>query len=155
MIRFQAPRGNWTDGEGLPDLARQSFQASPGAWKERQWPGEAVPSTFLYALKRSLEPGGPRSAEYIWSQNRYALRIQREPDRNASHEFSAAVDRLRGELENLTQNLHPLRFQIWIGRESSVPFPLRIEFQPRSFLRLTLEAVHHKLPGQSKTSAAN
>jgi hypothetical protein len=154
VIRFQAPRGNWTGGEGLPDLARQSFQSSPPSWKEARWPGEAVPFTFLYALKRSLEPGGPHSTEYIWNQNRYAMRIQREADANASREFSAPVDRVRGELENLTQNLRPLRFQIWIVRESPVPMPLRIEFQPRSFLRLTLEAVHYKLPGQSKTSAA-
>jgi hypothetical protein len=155
VIRFQAPRGNWTGGEGLPDLARQSFQLSPVSWKEAQWPGGTSPCTFLYALKRSLEPGGPRSTEYIWSQNRYALRIQREADANASHEFSVPVDRVRGELENLTQNLHPMRFQIWIDRESPIPMPLRIEFQPRSFLRLTLEAVQHKLPGQPKTSAAN
>jgi hypothetical protein len=154
VIRFQAPRGNWTGGEGLPDLARQSFQSCPVAWKEAQWPGDAIPSTFLYALKRSLEPGGPHSTEYIWNQNRYAMRIQREADANVSHEFSAPVDRMRGELENLTKNLRPLRFQIWIARESPVPMPLRIEFQPRSFLRLTLEAVNHKLPGQMKTSAA-
>ena len=155
VIRFQAPRGNWTGGEGLPDLARQSFQSSPAAWKERQWHGEAIPTTFLYALKRSLEPGGLRSTEYIWNQNRFALRMQREADANASQEFSTPVDRVRGELENLTQNLHAKRFQIWIDRESPVPLPLRIEFRPRSFLRLTLEAVHHKLPGQLKTSAAN
>jgi hypothetical protein len=155
IIRFQAPRGNWTGGEGLPDLARRSFQSCPVSWKEAQWPGEALPSTFLYALKRSLEPGGPRSTEYIWNQERYAVRIQREADANASHEFSAAVDRVHGELENLTQNLRPLRFQIWIDRESPVPMPLRIEFQPRSFLRLTLEAVHNKLPSQLKASAAN
>jgi hypothetical protein len=155
VIRFQAPRGDWTGGEALPDLARQSFQSSPAAWKERQWPGDALPSTFLYTLKRSLEPGGPRSTEYIWNQNRYALRIQREADANATHEFSVPVERVRGELENLTQNLRSVHFQIWIDRESPVPMPLRIEFQPRSFLRLTLEAVHHKLPGQLKTSAAN
>jgi hypothetical protein len=156
VIRFQAPRGNWTRGEGLTDLARQSFQSNPAAWKEKQWPGErGGPSTFLYALKRSLEPGGARATEYIWNQNRYALRIQREPDANARHEFSAPVDRVRGEFENLTQNLRPVRFQIWVDRESPVPMPLRIEFQPRPFLRLTLEAVPHKLPGQLKTSAAN
>jgi hypothetical protein len=155
VIRFQAPRGNWTGGESLPDLARQSFQSCPASWKEAQWPGEAVPHTFLYALKRCLEPGGPRSSEYIWNQNRYAMHLQREADANASHEFSVPVDRIRGELENVTQNLRSLHFQIWIDRESPVPMPIRIEFQPRSFLRLTLEAVHHKLPGQSKTSAAN
>lgn len=73
----------------------------------------------------------------------------------STHEFSAPVDCVRGELKNITQNLRPVRFQIWIDRESPVPMPLRIESQPRSFLRLTLEAVHYKLPGQTKTRAAN
>jgi hypothetical protein len=155
VIRFRAPRGNWTGGESLPDLARQSFQSCSVSWKEAQWPRETTPSTFLYALKRSLEPGGPRATEYIWNQNRYVMRLQREADANVSREFSAPVDRVRAELENVTQNLRPLRFQIWIERESPVPMPLRIEFQPRSFLRLTLEAVNHQLPGQLKASAAN
>jgi hypothetical protein len=150
VIRFRAPRGNWIGGEGLPDLARQSFQSGPVSWKEAQWHGEATPSTFLHALKRSLERGGPGSTEYIWNQNRYTMRIQREADASASREFAAPVDRVHGELQNVTQNLHPLRFQIWTDRESPVPMPLRIEFQPRSFLRLTLEAINHKLPGQPK-----
>jgi hypothetical protein len=155
VIRFRAPRGNWTGGEGLPDLARQSFQSSPVSWKEARWPGDVAPTTFLYALKRCLEAGGPRSTEYIWNQDRYAMHLQREADANVSREFSAPVDRVHGELENLTQNLRPLRFQIWIDRESPIPMPLRIEFQPRSFLRLTLEAVNHKLPSLLKASAAN
>jgi hypothetical protein len=141
VIRFRAPRGNWTGGEGLPNLARESFQSSAAAWKDQQWPGrEAAPATFLYALKRAMEAGGSRTAEYIWNQNRYAMRLEREADAAASRELAAPVDRIRGELQNVTQNLRPLRFQIWIDRESPIPMPLRVEFQPRSFLRLTLEA---------------
>ncbi len=144
VMRFQVPRGNWTGGEGLPDLARQSFQSCAASWKEAQWPGTAAaPSTFLYALKRALEQGGTRAAEYIWNQDRYVIKLQREADSSASREFSAAVDRIRGELQNISRNLRPVRFQIWIDRDSPVPMPLRVEFQPRSFLRLTLEAVSH------------
>jgi hypothetical protein len=151
VIHFQAPRGNRTGGEGLPDLARQSFRSCATAWKVAEWPrSEGVPPTFLYALKRALEAGGPRAAEYIWNQSRYAMRLGREAGASASREFSAAVDRVHGELENLTQNLRPLRFQLWIDRESPVPMPLRIEFQPRSFLRLTLEAVNQPLSSQLK-----
>ncbi len=151
VIHFQAPRGNWTGGEGLPDLARQSFRSCAAAWKVAEWPrSEGAPPAFLYALKRALEQGGPRATEYIWNQNRYAMRLEREADASASREFTAAVDRVHGELENLTQNLRPLRFQLWIDRESPVPMPLRIEFQPRSFLRLTLEAVNQPLSSQLK-----
>jgi hypothetical protein len=149
VIRFRAPRGKWNGGENLPDLARTSFRSCSVAWKEAEWPqAETAPATFLYALKRALERGGAGAAEYVWNQSRYAMRIQREPDTSAGREFGTPVDRVRGELQNITQNLRPLRFQIWVAHDPVLPLPLRIEFQPRSFLRLTLEAVN--LPSQKE-----
>lgn len=148
VIRFRAPRGKCNDGEDLPDLARSSFRSSSVEWEEIDWPqAETAPATFLYALKRTLEQGGG-AAEYVWNQNRYAMRIQREPDTSASSEFGTSVDRVRGELRNITQNLRPLRFQLWVSHDPVLPMPFRIEFQPRSFLRLTLEAVN--LPSQKE-----
>jgi hypothetical protein len=76
------------------------------------------------------------------------MRLQREPDAGASRELGTSIDRVRGELQNVTQNLRPLRFQIWVARDSVPPMPFRVEFQPRSFLRLTLEAVN--LPSQKE-----
>jgi hypothetical protein len=153
VMRFRAPRGNWTGGDGLANLARQSFQTCDAKWKEAQWPaGETAPTTFLYGLKRAMQQGGSRRTEYIWNQNRYAMRLTREADASASKEFSAPVDRVRGELENITQRLRPLHFQIWIERESPIPMPLRVEFQPRSFLRLTLEAVNHPAANRKEKS---
>ena len=154
VIRFRAPRRNWTGGESLPDLARESFHNAAASWKEEQWPGgENAPATFLYALKRAMEAGGSRTSDYIWNQNRYTMRLEREADAGAGRELSTPVDRIRGELQNVSQNLRPLRFQIWIDRESPIPMPLRVEFQPRSFLRLTLEAVN-RAPAETVKAGA-
>ena len=149
VMRFRAPRAQWiceqsAANEALPNLARQSFQASATEWKDATWPGEgSAPTTFLYALKRAMEQGGSRRTEYIWNQDRYQMRLVRQADDEQSRRYSTPVDCVCGEVQNITRSLSATRFRIWIGRESSVPMPFRIEFQPRSFLRLTLEAVDH------------
>jgi hypothetical protein len=148
VMRFEAPHGDWTQGEGLADLARRSFRSCGATWKEAQWQGREAPSPFLYALKRAMEPGGPTLTEYVWNLNRYTLKARREPVANSRREFAVDADLIHCEVENVTQGLRPLRFQIWIERNAAVPMPLRIEFQPRPFLRLTLEAANSIQPSE-------
>jgi hypothetical protein len=152
VLHFRAPRGAWTTGESLPDLARRCFDSDPPASHEIDWPAEpdAPPMTFLYALKRGLERKGASRGSYVWNQDQFTLRMERAPDPAQGAQFASSglvsaadrIDRIHGELENVTKRLHPLRFQLRVDRESAVPVPLRVEFQPRSFLKLSLESLN-------------
>jgi hypothetical protein len=47
---------------------------------------------------------------------------------------------VRGTIRNLRTG-HETLFRVWLDGASNSVVPVRIEFQPRSFLRLTFEAV--------------
>jgi hypothetical protein len=144
LARFGLPDG-WSR-ERLPQAARRILASEASRWRETSWPPRpdaAAPSPFLYALYRALEAAAPETA-YVWNEDRYALRLVREPR-------AGDVCRIAGEIENRTRaGSPPLRFAVWIARQETLPIPLRIELQPRSFLRLTLEPVDPAVHPSSK-----
>ncbi|HEY1242241.1 MAG TPA: hypothetical protein VGF16_16870 [Bryobacteraceae bacterium] len=146
VLHFQQP---FSEDDSL-DSVRRRFQASAPAWKETAWKGTGsqVPMPFLYALLRALErPGRVTQVLYVFNENQYRLQAESSADFERGRQFVAArltespdqVFRVRARIENLTRRTHPTQVHLWIDASASPPCPLRIEFEPRSFVRLTLE----------------
>ncbi len=157
-LHLQLPQAP-SEGDSLGAI-RHGFQTSRPAWKQSAWEtsGSEAPMPFLYALLRALEqPGRTTETRYVFNDNEYKLHIESSPDPERGHQFAAAlltdsperVYRVRGRIENQTKRTHPVQLQLWIDASGPLPCPLRVEFEPRSFLRLTLE---RSSPAPAKSS---
>ena len=79
------------------------------------------------------------TGRYVYSEQEYLLTLERQqPGR--SRERLVAV---RGRIHNLRTS-RETSFRLWLEDDSSI-VPVRFEFQPRSFLRLTFEAAKSDL----------
>ncbi len=146
VAHFGAPAGAVAQSR-LAEAARRSLGSDASGWREHDWPetGGGAPMTFLYAIYQWMEAGGAnRQLSYVFNEDNYRLTLESAP------ETGRAV-RVRGEIENLTKRLRPMRFQFWVDRGSEVPLPYRVEFQPRSFLRLTFEGANSNLTLKEKS----
>ena len=94
-----------------------------------------APPTFLLQLVTLLNKRlRTATGRYVYSEQEYLLTLERQqPGR--SRERRVAV---RGKIHNLRTN-RETSFRLWLEDDSSI-VPVRFEFQPRSFLRLTFEA---------------
>ncbi len=150
IARFHFPsRYSWSDCAELLGQVRKGFEggrpeprdvplASPGAGAH----------TFLHAVLRALTAAAARSeTPYVYNARQYRLETEKSPDERAKREFvsrrlcssAAAVVRLRGLITEAASGRRT-SFRIWVEETSGCLLPLRIEFQPRSFLRLAFEA---------------
>lgn len=124
----------WSD-RGLIDKAQSTFHSN-AAWRESSWPGwpNQAPPTFLFQIATLLGQKTSRATgRYVYTEQEYSLELQTGRSR----------DRLipvRGKIRNLRTGLDT-QFKLWLEEGSDSIVPVRIEFQPRSFLRLTFEAV--------------
>ena len=136
VARFDFPStAPWSD-QGLIDRAHAAFQSNI-PWRETSWPNsqQQAPPTFLSQLTTLLAQRALRcSGGYVYNEQEYLLDLESQrADRNAVGSFAA-----RGQIRNLRTG-HNTRFRVWL--EDGSDLPLRIEFQPRSFLKLTFTAV--------------
>jgi len=127
----------WSDS-GLIDQAQSTFEAKVD-WRETAWPKapNQVPPTFLSQLETLLKQRTRRAVgRYVYSEQEYLLELE-APQAGSHRERLLAV---RGKIRNLhTGTESP--FRLWLEDVSDSVVPVRFEFQPRSFLRLTFEAV--------------
>ena len=144
--RFSAPAA-LTAGrkEELIDRARKALLAAP------QKIGQAASRAdchrpFLHAIERLLARPDRREIEYVYSDRQYRLRIERASDPRATEQFRGL--RLLppgGEADRISGRIHGMNggkasdFRLWVDSRAADPLPLRIEYQPRSFLRLVFE----------------
>jgi hypothetical protein len=85
--------------------------------------------------------------EYAYSGRLYGLRVARSMDSKAANFFreqriippGAAVTRISASMRR-EEGGTPIEFRLWIEKGTQIPLPLRIEYQPKSYLRLTFEA---------------
>jgi hypothetical protein len=125
----------WSD-RGLIDHAQSIFRG-PVDWRETAWPNSPnqPPPTFLFALASLLKQRTKRAAaRYVYNEQEYTLELDTLP---------AGKDRLvpvHGKIRNLRTGKESL-FRLWLEAGSSSIVPVRIEYQARSFLRLTFEAI--------------
>jgi hypothetical protein len=118
----------------LPDLARASFEPEC-LWRHSRWDTpHFAPMSFLYSILTALEGSSfPAESHYVYNEDLYRLHLERYAE--------ARFVRYRAAVQDLTRNLPPFHFQFWLAPGRSSFLPVRIDFQPRSFLRLTLEAL--------------
>lgn len=124
----------WSD-RALIHQAHSLFNGNVN-WRETSWPDSPnqAPPTFLLQLVTLLNKRiRTATGRYVYSEQEYLLTLERQqPGR--SRERLVAV---RGKIRNLCTS-RETSFRLWLEDSSIVP--VRFEFQPRSFLRLTFEA---------------
>lgn len=127
----------WSD-RALIDQTKSLFNDSVN-WKETSWPDSPTqpPPTFLYQLVRLLGKSAHyASGRYVYSEQEYLLTLEkRQPSRDGER-----LVMVRGKIRNLRTD-RETSFRLWLGDNSSI-VPVRFEFQPRSFLRLTFETAN-------------
>jgi hypothetical protein len=153
----------WLGHPPLADLMRQALadQSSKVKEKSQANPRWEIPITFLYAISKALrQPAGKQTTNYIYHGQEFELETSRDPDRKRGEEFAAAglvknpagVLRLEGRSRHMATNSRS-SFVIWQDLADPDGLPLRFEFQPRSFLKLTFERDPSiRLPQPSKAA---
>ncbi|MEJ5366845.1 MAG: hypothetical protein WHT08_00915 [Bryobacteraceae bacterium] len=129
----------------LHTVARLLMQIPAGeGGTEREAPG----CTFLQTVRQVLLDSEPRGdAPFLYGRNPRRLLWRRNSDRKAAVEFASrrllapGGNVMRLDAETVDEATHgKSRFSLWYDPEAHPRLPLRIELQPRSFLRLRLEA---------------
>ncbi|HEX4169534.1 MAG TPA: hypothetical protein VHZ55_29070 [Bryobacteraceae bacterium] len=98
--------------------------------------GPGCPPTFLFAVRRALTrvPGsdGSSVSSYVHNGKIYHLRTQTKADENSGQRMVSmrTADSNEGA---------EAEFKIWLTPKDATALPVKIEFRPRSFLKLTLE----------------
>jgi hypothetical protein len=136
IAHFEFPStAPWSD-QGLINQARSVFQGKVN-WRETSWPkspGQAPP-TFLSQLTTLLAQRSRRSTgRYVYNEQEYQLEV--EPQGGSRGADSLLP--VKGQIRNLRTG-QTTRFRVWL--EDGSELPVRFEFQPRSFLKLTFTAV--------------
>jgi hypothetical protein len=124
----------WSD-RGLIEQAQSTFHADV-EWRETSWPKSPnqAPPTCLFQLATLLKQRTRHAVgRYVYNEQEYLLEIDAPPTGRDREPF-------RGKIRNLRTDRDYL-FRIWLEEAADSIVPIRIEFQPRSFLRLTFEAL--------------
>jgi len=138
VTHFEFPASAiWSD-PALIDHAKSTFSADVD-WRETSWPNspDQSPPTFLFQLATLLKQRARRAVgRYVYSEQEYLLELEAlQPGKNRERLLP-----VRGKIRNLRTG-HETLFRLWLDEASDSIAPVRIEFQPRSFLRLTFEAL--------------
>ncbi len=130
------------DWQELAKQVRSEFQQANATAQEANCPADAL--TFLFAVLRALRAPGKSSFHYFHNAKPYRLECEKAADRHAAENFAAkrltsapdTVVRLTGQIHDLAKG-HTSTFKLWLDHGSDLP--IRIEFSPRSYLRIALE----------------
>jgi hypothetical protein len=137
-----------TDVADISDLIaelRERFsqvERSSQVFRERD---SSTQPTFLYSVLTALRSGKPRiGLDYVHNARRYRLECESASDPRMGGALAekkltdraGAVTRLTGRVRDLETG-HVSTFRLWLDDSSELP--LRIEFEPRSYLRIALE----------------
>lgn len=125
----------WSD-QPLVDHAQSLFRGDVN-WRQTSWPNSPgqAPPTFLHQIAALFRQRAKRaSGRYVYNEQEYLLELETQaPTREG-------LLPVRGKIRNLRTGFET-RFRVWLEQASESVVPVRIEFQPRSFLKLTFEAV--------------
>ncbi|MCC7342447.1 MAG: hypothetical protein IT170_15305 [Bryobacterales bacterium] len=151
---FTSPgKYTWFGHPSLTGLLKRALADEDSKLKEesRVNPRWAIPIPFLYAIARALrQPEGKHRANYIYHGQEFELETVHEPDPKKGAEFQeaglvqnwATVLRLEGRSKQLATNGRT-SFTIWQDSSETNALPLRFEFQPKPFLKLSFERDPH------------
>jgi hypothetical protein len=122
-----------TSSADRQELIERAHQALSGAPKTRT-AAQNAPHPFLHALAELLRDPHRNETRYAYNGRLYDLTVEKSRDPKA-----AGVIRVSGSLRRIDGG-KPTEFRLWIEEGSPHPLPLRIEYQPKAYLRLTFEA---------------
>jgi hypothetical protein len=128
----------------LEQMARQALAAAPRKSVDFS-PDVQPPPPFLEALAGLLRRPNGGEGRYIYNGRLYNLRLRRAADAKAGEYFrahglaSGAVIAVTGALQRASGGKR-IDFRLWVEDSAAHPVPLRIEYQPKSYLRLTFDA---------------
>lgn len=147
VAHFVAPAA--ASVQNREDLVRSARSA---LGSERLKPLEFDPRTaaaqpFLHSLFDALRQGRD-STTYVYGSRHYSLTLRSAPDQAAAAAFrqagrlsaGAGVTRVSARIRPSTGGKDS-EFRIWVPSGEERPIPLRIEYRPKSYLRLIFEAV--------------
>jgi len=144
---FTAPAGWSIDNQGeLLERAWRALFAARNAALDTEDRARAAPP-FLQALACLLRQPARSEASYAYGGRLYRLWLNQSPDPQATAHFRArgllAADahaiRASGRIRHESGGPEK-HFRIWVQEGAPRPLPLRIEYPPKSYLRLVFEA---------------
>jgi hypothetical protein len=129
LTKFDYPSdAAWSD-PGLIAKAQSVFGPDT-VWRETAWPkSPGPPPTFLFQLEALLKQRAKGSGIYVYNEQEYLLELG-TPQQGV----------IKGSVRNQRTG-NRTAFRVWVDKAPNPAIPVRIEIQPRSFLRLTFEAV--------------
>ena len=134
LAQFEFPsEAPWSD-RGLIEKSQSVF--SPASiWRENDWPkwSGQPPPTFLFQLESLLKQRAKAAGAYIYNEQEYLLEL-------AAPQKSEQLLIVKGSIRNQRTGIRTV-FRVWLESTPGTVIPVRIEFQPRSFLRLSFEAL--------------
>jgi hypothetical protein len=128
----------------LEQMARHALSAAPRQSMDLSQDG-GTPPPFLQAMAELLRLPHSGEGRYVYNGRLYQLRLKRAPDAKATDHFrsrglaSGPVVAIAGALQRVAGG-KPIDFRLWVDESAAHPVPLRIEYQPKSYLRLAFEA---------------
>jgi hypothetical protein len=126
----------WSD-RGLIDKAQSMFDGVVN-WREtsRPAPQDQPAPTFLAEIVKLFGATSKRSSgRYVYNEQEYLLELEREEPGRGERLIP-----IHGKIRNVRTKVDT-RFRVWLEGGPESILPARIEFQPRSFLKLSFTAV--------------
>ena len=165
FTRFLSKDANsWRQWHAMAAAAERSFNGEcVSSREERGSPGmpETVLATLLYSLLKVRESNfAPVRVIFIYGGLQRTLETVAGVDAKLGDKLrqrgivkrAEAVVHVIGTTKNL-QTGAKTRFSVWWDKDSQSPLPVRIELEPRSFLRLAFEADPKAGEGQGSVKA--
>jgi hypothetical protein len=125
-------QSGWARWREVAAEARDRIGTGQGVDSERSTAGQTV-HTFLHAVNAAMRDGG--SAKRLFVHNGEICRLETE----TAAEPQDGLRRITGKISK-PGSRSATSFRVWFEPGPS-PVPLRFEFRPRSFLRLSFERV--------------
>ena len=126
--------------------AKRELLEGEHPWRTMQLAQRGSTGSFLYSVwKSALDRRTSLGGEYCYNDRFYSYTVEKSTDEAVGRELAARallqdpgrLIRLRGLIRR-KDDRSETPFTVWYDN-SPVPTPLRIEWSPRSFLRLTFE----------------
>ena len=126
--------------------AEQALSSAPNKAPEFRANG-AIPALFLHALADALRNPERGQTQYVYNGRLYRLWVRHAADPRAAVYFrergliraGAGVVQVAGKVRREAGGKET-EFRLWIEEGAAQPVPLRIDFQPKAYLRLVFEA---------------
>ena len=145
LAHFPAPAAMTVNHRGeLEEMARHALSTAPRSSVDFK-SGEEPPPPFLQAMAELLRRPDGDEGRYVYNGRMYQLHLRRAKDAKSSEYFrsrglaTGEVIQINGVLRRVNEGA-PIDFRVWVEKGIPHPLPLRIDYQPKSYLRLVIEA---------------